>query len=217
MKKEGARDLKIWELWKNVSCFEGGGRGDGERAPGFHVLCCEKSIPSKKNKKKIALWLETSFTARLWILEGGLGFAPPQHSIDTILKVCQPWSYPVFVLGQMNLSSVECWTKLSFIFQFSVISGVAGCLLNQLSDLHCVPRSFVSEQMHSQLAGDEMCADADEGNQWGAQNNFPRCAVFHVRLLLAALIHTSVAQWKKKKEKETVALSGDNTPPLEPV
>lgn len=77
-------------------------------------------------------------------------------------------SYPVFVLGQMNLSSVECRTKLPFIFQFPVISGVAGCLLNQLSDSHCVPRSFVSEQMHSQLAGDEMCAHAAEGNQRGA-------------------------------------------------
>lgn len=154
----------------------------------------------------------------MWILDGGLAFALPQHCVDTILKACRPWSYPIFVLGQMNLSSVECRTKLPFIFQFPVISGVAGCLLNQLSGSHCVPRSFVSEQMHSQLAGDEMCADAAEGNQRGAQNNFPWCAVFLVRLRLAALIHTSVAQRrKKKKERETAALSGDNTPPLEPV
>lgn len=149
-------------------------------------------------KAFLAQWLETSLT----VTDGGLAFAPPQHSVDTILKACRPWSYRVFVQGQMNVSSVGCQTKLPFIFQFPVISGVAGCSLNQLSDSHCVPRSFVSEQMHSQLAGDEKCADAAEGNQRGAQNNFPRCAVFHVRLLLAALIHTSVAQWKKKKKKQ---------------
>lgn len=46
-----------------------------------------------------------------------------------------------------SFSSGVCQTKLRFIFQFPVISGVARRLLDQLRDLRRCPRSLAPKQM----------------------------------------------------------------------
>lgn len=127
MKKEGARDLKIWALWKNVSCFKGGRKKNGKRA-GFHDLCCEKSLPYKK---KIALWLETSLTGILWILDGGLAFAPPQHPVDTIFKACRP-ELPRLCVGANESFLCRVSNKIAIYFPISSHFRCGGMLVKSI-------------------------------------------------------------------------------------